>query len=864
MKKYYGNYMGIVVQNDDPDRRGRVKVYVPHVSVTVYDKWNDNPRDKRFRAQGENLTSSLNEIHDDIKDILPWAECAVTITGAVGSGRYNAHDKTGSISDSNRLEEVDPKLNPVGKVKEPKTDHALNKDDIGEKPARMFEVEDLKLTDAWNDNGGNGGYKKAGKAGLGYTEKGGSNKHNTEQWPEIRINKYSYNYTPSSYSNCAKGSFSIPNVGAHVWIFFREGDPLSPVFWATSYGQEEWKGIYDTLGKDKDLGIDYPGTYENQSPEDDDKYDHNTEQYRNKYVLNQKGGVIEIINSDNKEMMKMTHYSGSFKEFNNHTTTELATHNDQKLVLEDQYLTVRGYQNMYVEHDVDSIIRGDSYRKVGNMKEEYMKEWYNIGVVIADFKQLFEIKRTKAIKNKNRKLTSKQQKKAGTHSACPVCSAKVTASGGHGTQEKYWHLNNKFNSTEVTQVSKAGKGMTWGPSETAMLGGSMSATGKTDGVDKYQECKPKGQQKKATSKKAGSSGKIFGDKCPCCKGSGKSPSTMDGKWTKESAKKELDAYIKANIEKLSEHEAMMGIGGNEIVDITKHKIETIGLVMNDFGSIRVDNVGKIHNSSIVVHKEGVFTNQQESPMLEYVHVDELPGGNYTLNVCNRYNVQVGAGGLSMKTYGPVDIGGTITNISGEQVNIGSEHEINIDGGRRLNISADILCLRARNQKDKTQDEQVIVDGNLGVKTNVVIGGGMHVEGEVSLNHVTAPCEIQQTEETDVTGTTLGNRTVAWIPPGRVLIGACCPIYNPLPIAVKANFGPAFASDANCVGVWSHSHLFRNLPLTLHREHHDVRTKGKKNNDYKKGRVPAEPVRHEKKCGDAKSPAKGTYGAPPKR
>ena len=110
-----------------------------------------------------------------------------------------------------------------------------------------------------------------------------------------------------SYSNCAKGSFSIPNVGAHVWIFFREGDPLSPVFWATSYGQEEWKGIYDTLGEDKDVGLDYPGTYENKSTADDDTYDHNTEQYRNKYVLNQKGGVIEIINTDNKEIMKFTH-----------------------------------------------------------------------------------------------------------------------------------------------------------------------------------------------------------------------------------------------------------------------------------------------------------------------------------------------------------------------------------------------------------------------------------------------------------------------------------------------------------------------------------------------------------------------------
>ena len=864
MKKYYGNYIGIVIQNNDPDKRGRCKIYVPHVSVTLYEKWNKVPRDKRFRFMGENLTSSLNDVMDDLKDILPWAEYAAPIQGAIGSGRYNAHNKTGSISDSNRLEEVDPDLDPTGKVKDPDTKYALNKDGIGEKPARVYEVEELKLADAWNDNGGAGNYDKAGKTGLGFSEKGGSNKHNVTQWPEFRINKYSYNYTPSSYSNCAKGSFSIPNVGAHVWVFFREGNPQDPVFWATTFGQEEWKGIYDTLGEDKDEGIDYPGTYENKSPADDEQYDHNTEQYRNKYVLNQKGGVIEIINSDNKEIMKFTHYSGSFKEFNNHTTTELATHNDQKLVLEDQYLTVRGYQNLYVEHDVDSIIRGDSYRKVGNMKEEYMKKWYEIGSVISDYKQLFEIKRTAAIKDNNRKLTSSQQSKSGSHSACPVCAAKVTKPGGHGTQEEYWHLNNKFNSTEVTQIRAGDKGQTWGPGEAAMLGGRMSSTGQDDGADKYQECNPKGEQKKAQFKKAGASGKIFGDKCPCCKGSGKSPSTMDGSWSTESLKKDLDTYIKANIEKLSDAERMMGLGGNEIVDITKHKIETIGLVMNDFGNIRVDKVGKIHNNEIVVHKEGVFTNQRESPMIEYVHVDELPGGNYTLNVCNRFNVQVGAGGLSMKSYGPVDIGGTITNISGNQVNIGSEFETNIDGGRRLNISADILCLRARNEKDKTQDEQVLVDGNLGVKTNVVVGGGMHVEGEVSLNHVTAPCEIQQTEETDVTGTTLANRVVAWIPPGRVLIGACCPVYNPLPIPVKANFGPAFASDPNCVGVWSHSHLFRNLPLTLHREHHDVRTKGKKCNDYKKGRVPAEPVRHEKKCGDAKSVAKGKYGKPPKR
>ena len=38
-KEYLGNYLGIVVQNNDPSKQGRVKIYVPSVSSTVYDKW---------------------------------------------------------------------------------------------------------------------------------------------------------------------------------------------------------------------------------------------------------------------------------------------------------------------------------------------------------------------------------------------------------------------------------------------------------------------------------------------------------------------------------------------------------------------------------------------------------------------------------------------------------------------------------------------------------------------------------------------------------------------------------------------------------------------------------------------------------
>ena len=162
--------------------------------------------------------------------------------------------------------------------------------------------------------------------------------------------------------------------------------------------------------------------------------------------------------------------------------------------------------------------------------------------------------------------------------------------------------------------------------------------------------------------------------------------------------------------------------------------------MNDFGSYRLDPIGKLKVSEMKIDETSVYANSEGSPLVEYVHVQDLPGGTSTLNVSNRYNVLVGAGGMNLKSYGPTNITGSITNVAGEQVNVGSENEVNIDGGT-VNISANILRLRNKRQK------QVLVDSNLGVTKNVVIGGGLHVEGETYLQHVTAPREYQKTETT---------------------------------------------------------------------------------------------------------------------
>ena len=65
-KKFYGNYLGIVVQNDDPDHRGRIKIYVPHVTPSVYENWDAIIKDKKFKFIGDNIDSFVNLIPGEI------------------------------------------------------------------------------------------------------------------------------------------------------------------------------------------------------------------------------------------------------------------------------------------------------------------------------------------------------------------------------------------------------------------------------------------------------------------------------------------------------------------------------------------------------------------------------------------------------------------------------------------------------------------------------------------------------------------------------------------------------------------------------------------------------------------------------
>ena len=840
---YFGNYTGIVIQNNDPAKRGRVKIFIPHLSPTIYDGWNKINRDKSFKFVGININSDISGIIEDLKVIVPWAEYAAPLVGENSSGRYNNGRKIGTISDSSNVDTLvsdscASNINPNNV-----TPYSQNLDNIGEKPGNKYDIDLYRVNDAYSD-------------------------------PSVtktnRANKYSYNYIPEVYSNSAKGSFAVPAVGSHVWVFFINGDPLYPVYFAAAYSNSDWKSIYD------DDSLDYPGDFENTPLSAAAHTTIDTDTYRNKYVVNQKGGTIQITNSDKRESIKFSHYSGSFKEFTNFVNIEFASQNDQKLVNGDLFQTVKGTSNTFVYGESDSVIQGDSYIKVGSLDDTLFQKWYDLTREISNTKQLFDIKRANTVIRNGINLTSPNQTKAGSPAPCPVCV---------GNDTFYWKLNNTTGSVDFALCTSEGGGPYFpGTVDFNKIGTLSFASWGT-----FRQL-----------------GQIFGGTCPACGGTGISPSTVDGNWIKEPLKANIGQLIASKATQLTEIERKMGTGGSQIIDITKHKFETIGMVMNDSGSIRLDPIGKMQPSDIIIHPGGVFVNRAATPLIEYVQVDDLPGGNYTLNVCNKYTVQVGAGGVSLKSFGPVNITGAITNIAGEQVNIASSNEVNIDGGNRLSIIADIISIRQR------EKQQVLIDSSLGVNKNVVIGGGCHVEGELTINHITAPAEIQQTEDTVVTGRPAGisiapglaigakigtaattwtafsynpetqldtpngipayigapdpECIIGWVYPGTLLgtgnLGNPVNASAPIPIfgsgipSVRGTYfgdmGSPFSGvrlygtnpDDDSIIMAPHSHNFLNVPLTLTSNNDETRTRAQSNNSS--NRNAADPISNAKK------------------
>jgi len=639
MELYNSNYLGIVVQNNDPEHRGRVKVWVPHISANIYNKWNNLKQDQTFSFPGSPNGENLSAILPELRKILPWAEYAAPVVGGSTAGYYNAPTDTNTVSDA-PLFYGQPGSNHTDTS--PST--SIDPEKKGGKPGAVFEHSPV------SDNFGN-------------TAKVGS----------LNVNPNSNDYKPATYSNAAKGLFSIPNVGAHVWVFFREGMPQYPVYFGAAFGQAD----FDSIFKAGDGTYpDYPGTYENVKTTSTD-----SSIYRNKMVLNQRGATIEIINTTDRESYKVTHYNGAYFEMNKDYTSIFNPKKIQILTLGDKFETINGHNNVSYGRSYDHIVRGDNYHKIGNFNADAAATWTSLYNQIAS-----------------------------------------------------------------------------GADETAISTTLQSLSG-----DMTQE------------------------------------------------------------------EKQMGEGGNSFEFVTKHKVITAGLVQNTADAYTI-STDPLDAFNLVTSVSPNLIAGYYQPVVELVapfkklFVPDMPGGNLDIFAMNRFKVQSGAGGVSVRTTGNMDITGGLVSVAGAQVTIGSKDGQVALNGSIVQIGGDAVVLKSN------IGEQVVVDSTLGVSKNVIIGGGAYVEGELFVNHVTAPVEYQVTENTQIIASgppvnpngVPGAEASGWSIVGGLTQGSMnvtCIAGSLGSTGSTATLSINVGSFLNMLGgvltiAQPHSHVFKNIPLSL--------------------------------------------------
>ena len=106
-----------------------------------------------------------------------------------------------------------------------------------------------------------------------------------------------------------------------------------------------------------------------------------SEIYRNKTVINQRGGSLTINNTTDNESIQISQRSGSNILLNNLVNSELASNNKQTLVINDQFETVNNNSTSFVGADLVSRVGQTTYNFKGFLDQsqiDAMNKWKEV------------------------------------------------------------------------------------------------------------------------------------------------------------------------------------------------------------------------------------------------------------------------------------------------------------------------------------------------------------------------------------------------------------------------------------------------------------------------------------------------------
>lgn len=227
---------------------------------------------------------------------------------------------------------------------------------------------------------------------------------------------------------------------------------------------------------------------------------------------------------------------------------------------------------------------------------------------------------------------------------------------------------------------------------------------------------------------------------------------------------------------------------------------------------RKDPIGRAERKGIKLFENGPATDYVGVPHYEEVdNYSDIPFGNINFKAGNNFTVETGNGGINFVTGGSVKlVGGANTIVGGEQVLIAGKGNVRLQAESHIGVKAGNIDFQSSNP---------ITMDNLNVVNALITGGGAYINGELFVNHVTAPKEWQKTdEEPEITYATA--RPAMIIGTVNITYGSSAGIWDVL--------GTGATQDS--IEVNRHVHWFENLPLTLTGSNSEARGQASKLNN----------------------------------
>lgn len=507
--------------------------------------------------------------------------------------------------------------------------------------------------------------------------------------------------------------------------------------------------------------------------------------YRNQSVINSRGGAITVSNTENREYVSMNSYSGASQTLNGTGITTFSPNNSQKKTDNDDFEHIGNDKSSYVGGKKFDRVNSDYSMIIGDSVAMYTDSY---GIWNDKFSQLATANLQPDIK----KPVVPILPGASLDQTPPIFG---DVGNKNATNPAITDLQNNIKSGKVLNDIAIPK------------------------IDLSQKNIPSlsdigGIAKKLIADKISDSTKFVSGIISSVKNIPKlaeklqptSPSTQGGNYEVNTAKDVLPDLITETQKELMPIESNLGDGGSMNINVARNARLVVGATVNNNPQATVDMVGRQVPSAVVISGDGITTAVAGAP--EVTEVDNFsmfPCGTYTLEIGNQFNVKVGGGGINLITSGGVNIvTDTVIKIGSLQTIIGGD-DVVIKGDKNVSIESSNLNI--------TSDNQIILNGNVGVNSNMLIKGGAYVDGELCVNHITAPREIQQTL---IGFTKEGAR--GFLRSGDKITGTIkisnieqndAPVTAVFPFEITLDQQPGLA-----VELTPHGHEFPNIPLTL--------------------------------------------------